>query len=318
MRRQTLAALRCLAFPRHVSSMLLGGYLRQVTRRRLYNHKSWDLLHFMSDGGYLARDLPWRKRFDAALYHYRRDFKSYDDSYLRKVEERTGLRLWSRHLDGHHYEMRLVAAEDSRREGDLCVQMRVDDACIACMAFVWIDSATFGDAEGDSIFVTRNQTFRGPGLDTFRTSFKQNSPAYFCFAALCAIGQMDGMRQIYGIRHDCQLSYRPEQAEGFRHSYTDFWEKFGGQPSNRYALKITLPLELRSLASLKPAHRSRAERRRAQWADVATQTGLVLEAHRRVRPVGVRNRRTDTSLTGLIAYWLSAAPEWAYVSLNLV
>lgn len=313
------AALRCLACPRHVARMLCDGYLQKVARRRLLNRKSWDPLHFMTSSGYLARDWPVHKRFGAALYHYAHDSKLHDDVYLQRVEDGTGLLLWTSTRHTHLYDLRLVAPEDSRREGDLCVQTRVDGVCVASMAFAWIDSAIFGDAQGHSMFVTRNQTLRVPELATFRTSFKQNSPAYFCLVALCAIAQVHGMRQIYGIRHDQQLSYRPEYAEGFLNSYTDFWMRFGGEPFDQCALKINVPLKLSSLHELKPSHRSRAERRRTQWAEVATQTRTALGAHCRERPRSVEAAQAGrpTSLTGVLAYWLSSSLEWAHLPLNL-
>jgi uncharacterized protein VirK/YbjX len=318
--RQTAAALRCLPFPRHVAWMLRDGYLLQVARRRLLNRKSWDPLHFMSNSGYLARGWPLRKRFEAALYHYEQDSTLYDDAYLQRVEGGTGLLLWASGSDGHAFDLRLVAPADSRCEGDLCVQMRVDDVCVACMAFAWIDSAAFGDAQGHSMFVTRNQTLRVPELETFRASFRQNSPTYFCLAAVCAIAQVDGMRHIYGIRHDRQLSYRPEYEQGFRNSYTDFWTRFGGQPSNDYALQVNLPLKLTSLQDLKPSHRSRAERRRAQWAEVATQTHSVIGAHRRRSSPTAESTQVGrpTSLFGFLTYWITSGLECVHLPLTLV
>lgn len=319
--RQAVAALRCLAFPRLLYRMIRQGYTHQIARRRLLNRKAWDPLHFMSGNGYLVRGWPTRKRFAAALYHYERDAELHDDAYLSKVEDRSGLLLWSSRLDGHHYDLRLIAPEDERCEGDLCVQVNVDGTCVACMAFAWIDGAVLGGGVREhSILVTRNQTRRVPELDAFRTSFKQNSPAHFCFAALCAIAQMHGMKQIYGIRHDRQLCYRAEYAEGFRNSYTAFWERFGGEGSHECALKISIPLELVDVHELKPSHRSRAARRRAHWAEVATHTRAVLEGHRRIRARSAELRHADhpNSLTGLFAYWLSLGHEWAHIPLALV
>jgi hypothetical protein len=118
------------------------------------------------------------------------------------------------------------------------------------------------------MFVTRSQTDRSPELQRFRDTFKQNSPSYFCLASACGIAMANGMRTIFMIKHDAQIEYAEQYAEGFRNSYSALWEAFGAREiERRHAYMMAIPLKLSPLSSVK--HRGRAIARRRNWLDIA-------------------------------------------------
>jgi uncharacterized protein VirK/YbjX len=173
-----------------------------------------------------------------------------------------------------------LAGEDSL-EGDLCVRLRADGRCIGSMNFVWSDRAMFGGDGGPTIFITRNQTHIHPELAVFRSCFKQNSPPYFCLAALSGIGLACGLTDLHAVHHAAQMSFEPKKESTFRNSYDEFWEKFNAQRVTPQAYRLALPLELRDLSELKSKHRSRAEARRRSWGAVGRSAGEAVARHLR-------------------------------------
>lgn len=283
--KRTLAVMRVVFFPHLMLRMWRHGYLDALDQRRAGLGEIWDPLHFMSHRDYLARGWSLAHRFDAALWHYRHESHYFDEAYLRQAYGKSGLRLWSQQVGAHSFEIQLRCADDMRREGDLHVVTLVDGKCVAKMAFVWTNGALFGHESRPAMFISRNQSHRCPELEVFRTCFKQNSPPYFCFAALCGIAQAEGMQEIYGVHHARQISFQTQFTDGFRHSYSEFWAKFGGQNTNGIAYRIALPVQLNSLNCVAANHRGRAERRRAHWADISRQAGEVIAGYRRAAPL---------------------------------
>src|SRR5262249_36360635 len=158
--------------------------------------------------------------------HYDYEERKRDVPYLDLVYGGRGLVLWQHTANGSHYELRLAVTEDNRYEGDLSVLLLVDGVRVCRMSFSYIDANVFGLASQPAMFVTRNQTDRTAQLDRFRKTFKQNSPPYFCLAAICGIAMADGMRALYAIKHDAQIAYEERYAVGFMNSYTGFWRQF--------------------------------------------------------------------------------------------
>lgn len=140
-----------------------------------------------------------------------------DPTYFRSVHQSArGLVLWHRVIQDTHYTITLRRTEDTRREGDLSVLCFVNDFCICVVSFSYVNSRLFGLRPGGTMFVTRSQTVRNVGLQRFRDTFKQNSPPYFCLAAVCGIAMANGMHAIFTVKHDAQLAYAERYAEGFR------------------------------------------------------------------------------------------------------
>ena len=174
------------------------------------------------------------QRIDCAITHYSFEGRNYGPTYHRSVHQSPhGLVLWHRVVDGTRYAITLRATEDIRREGDLSVLCFVNDTRVCRVSFSYVNGSLFGLRPGRTMFVTRSQTDRNPELQRFRDTFKQNSPPYFCLASVCGIAMANGMRTILMIKHDAQIGYAEQYAEGFRNSYSALWEAFGAQEIER-------------------------------------------------------------------------------------
>jgi len=218
---------------------------------------------------YLSRNLTLAQRISSAITHYSFEGRNYGPNYHRSVHQSPGgLVLWHRLVDGTRYTIALRTTEDTRREGDLSVLCLVDDTCVCRLCFSYVNGSLFGVGPGRTMFVTRSQIVRNSELQRFRDTFKQNSPPYFCLAAVCGIAMANGMRAIFMIKDDAQLGYAERYAEGFRNSYSALWEAFGAQELDHlHAYTMSLPLKLNPLSRVK--HKGRATARRRNWLEIA-------------------------------------------------
>ena len=158
--------------------------------------------------------------------------------------------------------------------------------CLSEMSFVWMDGSVFGSGPGILPFITRNQSIHHTSteLSRFREAFPQNSPAYFCLAAMHGIALAHGRQQIAGIRHDCQIAFDLQYQQGFLSSYTEFWKAFGGAELDGHAYLMPVPLASPPLSEIKTKHRKRARARRQHWAEIATSAAEATTPHLRTVP----------------------------------
>jgi Protein of unknown function (DUF535) len=212
--KRVIASLRVLAFPGLMRRMSAEGFLRLAERRRGRAGEPWDPFHFISHPGYLVQGYSLPQRFEAALFHYGQEAATFSEAMLDQVYSQPGFELWTAEVDGHRFSMRLGLAGEGSLEGDLCMRLIADGRCIGSMNFVWADAAMFGGPSGPTIFISRCQTHILEELAVFRACFKQNSPPYFCLAALAGLGQVCGLRELYAVQHQAQMSYLPTTSSG--------------------------------------------------------------------------------------------------------
>jgi uncharacterized protein VirK/YbjX len=242
-----------------------------------------DTFFFLTHEYYLSRYFTLAQRIDCAIVHYRFEGQNCTPAYLRSVyQSRCGLTLWHRVVDGVRFAITLRATEDTRHEGDLSVCCLVNDVRVCRVSFSYVDRSIFGLPPEHTIFVTRNQTDQIPELKLFRDTFKQNSPPYFCVAAVSGIAMANGMGAIFMVKADAQIAYAERYADSFRNSYSGLWQQLGAQEINdRHAYSMPIPMPLTPLSVVK--HRSRAIARRCNWLEIALFTRRTMFEHRASR-----------------------------------
>jgi uncharacterized protein VirK/YbjX len=228
-----------------------------------------DPLFFLTHRYYLSKTLTVAQRIDCAVAHYSFEGQNYGSIYHRSVyQSPRGLALWHRVLDGTRYELTLCATEDYRYEGDLSVLCFVNGTRVCRISFSYVNGRLFGQPPGYTMFVTRSQTDVNPELQRFRDGFKQNSPPYFCLAAVFGIAMANGMRSIFLVKDEAQIAYQERYAAGFQNSYSALWKAFGAEEmAGRSAYRMSVPPRLSSLPFVK--HRNRALARRRNWLEIA-------------------------------------------------
>jgi len=267
-----IAASRILRFPLKLRRLWTLNFISPYFS---LNNKR-DTFFFLTHHYYLSKTFSLAQRIDCALAHYSFEGRNYGPIYHRSVyQSPRGLALWHRVVDGTRYSIRLCATEDNRYEGDLSVLCFVNETRICRVSFSYVSGSLFGLQPGHTMFVTRSQTDRNPELECFRNSFKQNSPPYFCVAAVCGIAMANGMRAVVMIKDEAQIAYEARYAEGFKNSYSGLWEAFGAQEIvGGPAYVMSIPPKLSPLSSVK--HRNRALARRRNWLEITLSARQVM------------------------------------------
>ena len=228
-----------------------------------------DRFFFLTHNYYLSRYFTVAQRIDSAIFHYGYEGKNWLPAYLQAVYHSVrGLLLWHQVVNGSRCAITLCATDDNRYEGDLSVCCFVNDVRVCRVSFSYVNRSLFGLPPQSTMFVTRNQTDQIPELKLFRDAFKQNSPPYFCIAAVCGIAMANGMRAIYMVKAEAQIAYSADYAESFSNSYSTLWKRLGAQEiGGQHAYSMPIPLRLAPLSAVK--HRSRAIARRRNWLGIA-------------------------------------------------
>jgi len=272
-------ATKVLLFPEKIYQLWRLDFLRSYIGHR----KHPDRFYFFSYDYYLSKNFSLRQRISSAVSHYRYESRSCGPAYHRAVyHSPEGLILWHRNINGTRYALSLRATEEVRHEGDLSILCMVDDVHVSRLCFTYVRGEVFGIDEPMTLLVTRNQTERNTELLRFRADFKQNSPPYFCVAAVCGIAMAHGIRRICLIHEEAQIAYEPRYAQSFKNSYSALWQAFGAKEMDAHAaFSMAVPPELSSLATVK--HKARAGARRQNWLEIMINAREACLAHRVTR-----------------------------------
>lgn len=270
-------SLRVLLFYRTHARLLATGIYRDYVVR---SHD--DVFNHLSHRDHLTKDLSLRERVRRVVVHYGFEDDTFDAAYKQAVYCGGGLPLWRHEADGRVFEIRLQMACRLNAEGDLMLIALVDGKCLHRLSFSWVDGEFAGVDLPMLPFAARNQGYREDGsdaLEAFERAFPNNSPSFFCFAALNGIAQALGMNRIVGVKSTCQSAYEPAAEKHFTNAYDNFWQTLGGINTPGRTWEIALPLQLRPLSETPAKHRKRAAMRRENWALIAESARVALLPH---------------------------------------
>ena len=272
-------SLRVLAYYReHRALCRLGVYRNHVARTA---HD--DLFHHLSHRDYLIRDLSPRERVRAVLSHYRFEDATFDAGYLDAVYVRRSLPLWQYEADGSSFLLQLEMASRSNAEGDLTIALVADGKCLHRLSFSWLDGDMAGVDRPVVPFVARNQgrwIDSGAAFEAFERIFPNNSPSFFCFAAMQGIALGLGMDRIVAIRSEAHIAYDPDPEKHFTNAYDGFWKILGGvEMPGRPGYLIALPFYVKPLSEMPSKHRKRAALRREHWRMIGESARVAVGRH---------------------------------------
>lgn len=276
---------RVLAYYRdHRDLCRLGVY-----RRHVAGPANDDLFHHLSHRDYLMKGLPARRRVQAVLSHYRFEETTFNEAYMHAVYGARCLPLWQHEaeVDGESgpaissFMIQLEMASRGNAEGDLTVALVADGRCLHRLSFSWLDGRMFGLDMPVVPFIARNQgrwADSGTAFDAFERVFPNNSPSFFCFAAMQGIAQALGMDKVMAIRSEAHVTYDPDPDKHFANAYDGFWKILGGvERAGGYV--IDLPFYVKPLADMPSKHRKRAAQRREHWRVIGDAARATLQRH---------------------------------------
>ena len=266
-----------------------------------------DLFHHLSHRDYLAQGLSTGQRVAAALSHYTFENATFDDAYQHAVYGLRRLPLWRHEAEGSSFTIQLEMASRANAEGDLTVALVADGICLHRLSFSWVPGSMAGVDLPVVPFVARNQgrwIDSGAAFDAFERVFPNNSPSFFCFAAMQGIAQAAGIDRLVAIRAASHIAYDPDPAKHFDNAYDGFWKILGGVEMAQDAgaplagYLIALPFYVKPLSEMPSKHRKRAAQRREHWRLIGESALATLQRHLVHAPV--RTAHAEPAVAGTI------------------
>jgi hypothetical protein len=255
----------------------------EVYRKHLARPGSDDPFPHLSQRDYLVKGLGASQRVQAVLSHYRFEESTFDAAYLQAVYGEHALALWEHEADGSRFAIRLEMASRGNAEGDLTVALVADGACLHRLSFSWIPGAMAGTDIPVVPFIARNQgrwADAGTAFDAFERAFPNNSPSFFCFAAMQGIALAVGLDRVVAVRGESHIAYDPDPEKHFANAYDGFWKILGGaEIPGRDGYLIPLPFYVKPLSEMPSKHRKRAAQRREHWRIIGDSARTVLQRH---------------------------------------
>ena len=255
-----------------------------LVRRFVAPAQGGDPFHHLGQRNYLANDFSARQRVQCALAHYRFEDAAFGNAYHQAVYAPTGggLALWQHDSGEHTFVMRLAMSPRAEAEGELTLSLLAGGSCLHRLSYTWVDGQLAGVDLPTVPFVTRNQgrwSDSGPAFDACELAFPNNSPSFFCFAAMQGVAQALGIDQVVAIKCTSHIAYNPLDVKHFENAYDGFWKILGGveMPGRSYLVK--LPFYLKPLADMPSKHRKRAAQRREFWRAIGDATRSTLLRH---------------------------------------
>ena len=231
---------------------------------------------------YLARGMDVRERLRCVLAHYGFEDAAFNGAYQQAVYGGAGIALW-RHDDGNAFTLTLASDARDDAVGELTIALTVDGALLHRLSWTWVDGAVFGVEPPIVPFVTRNQgrwNESGAAFEAFERVFPNNSPSFFCFAALQGMAQLLGIDRALAVRAHAHVAHAPNadeaQARAFENSYDGFWRILGGAEMDARSYLIPLPFYLKPLQDMPSKHRKRAAQRREYWRAIGEAVHVTL------------------------------------------
>lgn len=249
--------------------------------RRLENAPDDDLFRRVSGRDYLARGLGVRERMRCVLAHHRFEDATFNGAWRQAVHH-GGLALWQHEDDGGSFVMRLEHAPRIDPEGELTISLVVDGTVLHRLSWTWVEGAVVGVDLPIVPFISRNAGLwrdAGGAFDAFERVFPNNSPSFFCFAALQGAAQALGFDRMVAVRGSSQVAYDAAQDKGFENAYDGFWRILGGAELDGRSFVVPLPFYLKPLQDMPSKHRKRAAQRREHWRAIGDAARSALLRH---------------------------------------
>jgi uncharacterized protein VirK/YbjX len=280
-------SLRVLLFYReHARLLTLDVYRKHLTQV----HD--DVFHHLSHRHFLVKGLTLRQRVQCVSTHYRFEEAVFDAAYQRAVYRDGGLVLWRHEADGREFTIRLEMAPRLAAEGDLMLVLSAGGQRLHRLTFSWVDFDLADPAglAGPEVvpelvpFIACNQGRRADALDAFAAferAFPNNSPSFFCFAALQGVALALDMDQIVAVKAAWQCASKRAEARHLANAYDGFWQTLGGVDLAGRGYRIALPFHVKPLSEMPSKHRKRAALRREHWRAIGESAGASLLRHLR-------------------------------------
>jgi uncharacterized protein VirK/YbjX len=214
---------------------------------------------------YLARGLTPAERAACFLHHYRRLNALMPASLLRQTLQE-GLTAFEAQIGGCHYSITMgLATGADFREGELSLELRVDNVRIYVLQFTVVPGAAVRSNAQDVVLVSRLQGVRGcyPQIYSATKAFYEVAPPALLIGALHGVARAFGIAEWAGVSADNQTCYGDDHPDMFNTAYDEFFSRQGATRSSANFFVSPVPFEEKPLAQVKNGHKARKKKRRA-------------------------------------------------------
>lgn len=213
-------------------------------------------------GNYLARSLDYRSRGVILATHYRFLNDNLTKESIACIAKE-GIILWEEEVGGDVFAISLEFPLYDM-EGDLCVRFYVNNIPVWTISFTITTGNILGVPDNYILFVTMVQ---GHGrFDLIKNATKalnDITPVMLLLTSVRAIAASLRIHSIAGITAQEQISTGcMDNIERFSKYYDNLWSDNSGTKINAMVFQLPVIPEYKSLASIKPNHRTRTQNKR--------------------------------------------------------
>ena len=181
--------------------------------------------------------------------------------------------LWSKPAGGAVYSARMHVEQWVAREGELTLDMFIDEQSIFYVSFSVVPAAHFGLA-GAALLISRLQGAKDR-FDDLRRATKDLAdvaPRAVLYAVLTGVARAGGIDCLAGVAAENFITYAPERHDELVRQYDDFFRAQDAEgPFNGFYL-IDLRRPPKPVTEVKAGHRIRTRRKRALREEIASET----------------------------------------------
>jgi uncharacterized protein VirK/YbjX len=222
-----------------------------------------------------------RERIHHVFAHYHFEEYTFDQYYKKKIYRKDGLLLWERRVGDKHFSISLTLSPRCAPEGELSICLMFCGNILHCLSFNWMDGNIVNSTQPVIPIIGRNQGIspeRKSEIAAFEEVFPNNSPRFFCFAAMQGIAGAVKSPYVLAVKAHANICFN-SVGNTFCNAYDRFWESIGGMEISGEMYLIALPFYTKPLIKIPSKHRKRTSMRRLIWSEISSSAQETLQLH---------------------------------------
>jgi uncharacterized protein VirK/YbjX len=213
---------------------------------------------------YLVKGLTVADRVFCFLHHYKRLHMALPDSLLRLILQKDVVLLEICEA-AHRFTITLGLSRPYDEEGELSLDLRVDDEIVFILAFTIVPGLVVHSPAAEILLISRLQGIKGAytSISLATRALHDVAPDAMLLAALQGIADAFGITEIVAVSAVRQSCYSEKFAASFIEAYDDFFAELGipKNPDGFYSTPV--PIHGKPLSSIKQGHKLRTKEKRA-------------------------------------------------------
>jgi uncharacterized protein VirK/YbjX len=213
---------------------------------------------------YLVKDFTVADRASCFIHHYKRLHLALPDGLLRLILQKDVVLLEICEAS-HRFTITLGLSRPYDQEGELSLDLRVDDEIVFILAFTIVPGSVVRSPAAEILLISRLQGVKGtyPPISVATKTLHDVAPDAMLLAALQGFANAFQISEIAAVSAVMQSSYSEDAAAVFRQAYDHFFAglEIPKNPAGFYSTPV--PIQGKPLSSIKQGHKLRTKEKRA-------------------------------------------------------